>query len=69
MNTRSACTVLYEGDEIVLVGAAAAIHLEAKKILRRFAHSSRPYELKSDGTQRVVLRASHEAMTTFRRTN
>jgi hypothetical protein len=56
MNTRS-------------VGAAAAIHLEAKKILRRFAHSSRPYELKSDGTQRVVLRASHEAMTTFRRTN
>ncbi|MFQ5936424.1 MAG: hypothetical protein ACE5LB_08460 [Acidiferrobacterales bacterium] len=55
----SNCTIQYSGDRIILSGAVEVIHLEAEKILRRFAHSARPYEVKSDSSHRIVLAAAH----------
>ena len=52
-------TIHYEGDRIILSGAAPSIHVEAERILRRFAHSARPYEIKLNTLDRIVLGAIH----------
>ena len=49
------CRIRFTADGIILSGAAEAIHAEADKILRRFAYSGRPYEIKTDTSERVVL--------------
>ncbi len=60
MNIRkaTACTIRYAQDTIVLSGASQPIHLEAQRILRRFAHSARPYEVRIDTPERIVLAAA-----------
>lgn len=55
MNKASGCTIRFAADGIILTGATEAIHSEADKILRRFAFSGKPYEMKSDTPERVVL--------------
>ena len=39
------CSIKYETDTIELRGDVQAIHIEAGRILRRFASSLRPYDL------------------------
>jgi len=51
----SGCTIRFTAGGIVLSGAADAVHAEASKILRRFAFSGKPYEVKSDTPEQVVL--------------
>ncbi len=51
----SDCMIEYDGDRITLRGAADTIHLEAGKILRRFAHSGTPYAVKRDSAHGIVL--------------
>ncbi len=53
---KSDCTIEYDCDSIVLSGTPATVHLEADRILRRFAHSARPYEIKNDTPGCIVLR-------------
>ena len=55
INDDSKCTISYHSDLIVLSGDKQAIHNEADKILRRFAHSARPYQVQEDTADRVVL--------------
>jgi hypothetical protein len=52
-------TIHYDGDRIILSGTAQSIHVEAERILRRFANSARPYEIKVDTLDRIVLTAIH----------
>ncbi len=59
MRKESEYTIHYDGDRIILSGAAQSIHLEAERILRRFAHSARPYAIKVDTLERIVLAATH----------
>lgn len=59
MRKNANCTIKYYRDTIVLSGAMETIHMEAERILRRFAHSARPYEVKSDSADRIVLAAAH----------
>ncbi len=59
MRKASGLTIQYYRDMIVLSGAMDAIQLEAEKILRRFAYSAHPYQIKSDGADRIVLSATH----------
>lgn len=54
----TACTIRYAQDTIVLSGANEPIHLEAQRILRRFAHSARRYEVRMDTPKRIVLAAT-----------
>jgi hypothetical protein len=58
---KSDCTIAYDRGTIVLSGAPAAVHREGDRILRRFAHSARPYEIKNDTPGRIVLERLHEA--------
>lgn len=58
MRKASGFTIQYYRDMIVLSGAMDAIHLEAEKIVRRFAYSARPYQVKSDRIDRIVLAAT-----------
>ena len=51
------CSIKYETDTIELCGDVQAIHIEAGRILRRFANSLRPYEVETDTAERVVLMA------------
>ena len=55
----SDCTIRYRGNHIILSGPVAAIHMEAERILRRFAHSARPYQVKSERADCIVLAAAH----------
>jgi hypothetical protein len=55
----SDCTIRYQRDLIVLSGAADAVHVEATRILRRFANSARPYTIKAHTRDRIVLAATH----------
>lgn len=61
MFTRKAaeCTIQYVRDSIVLSGANESIRTEAQRILRRFAHSSRRYEVRIDRPGRIVLTTAH----------
>lgn len=49
------CKIKYETDTIELRGDVQAIHIEAGRILRRFANSLRPYEVETDTADRIVL--------------
>jgi hypothetical protein len=51
----SDCTIEYGAATIVLSGATHVVHREAEKILRRFAHSATPYEVKLDAPGRIIL--------------
>jgi hypothetical protein len=51
----SDCRIQYDGDTVVLCGAAEIVHLEADRILRRFAHSAKPYNMRLDTPEQVVL--------------
>ncbi|MFQ6021812.1 MAG: hypothetical protein ACE5NW_03745 [Acidiferrobacterales bacterium] len=51
----SNCTIRYDTDMIVLSGEMQTIHLEADKILRRFAYSAKPYEVQTATVDRIVL--------------
>ena len=51
------CSIKYESDTIELCGDVQAIHVEATRILRRFANSQRPYEVETDTAERIVLMA------------
>ena len=55
MRKNSEYTIRYYQDTIVLSGAVEAIHSEAERILRRFAYSAKPYEVKSDAPDRIIL--------------
>jgi hypothetical protein len=55
----SECTIRYRGNHIILSGSVDAVHMEAERILRRFAHSGRPYQVKSDRADCIVLAAAH----------
>ena len=59
MRKQADYTIRYDGDRIILSGAVDAIHLEAERIVRRFAHSARPYQIKLDRFDRIVLAAAH----------
>lgn len=59
MRKQAEYTIHYDGDRIILSGAAQLIHVEAERILRRFAHSARPYSIKVDTLDRIVLAAIH----------
>ncbi len=48
-------TVLYSSDMIVLRGANHIIAAQAQKILERFAHSARPFQLKTATPDAIVL--------------
>lgn len=50
-------TVTYNGEKIVLEGASDVIHLEAEKIVKRFAYSPNPYAVEADSEFRVILAA------------
>jgi hypothetical protein len=52
-------TVNYNGEKIVLEGASDAIHVEAEKIVRRFAYSPNPYAVETNSEFRVVLAAKN----------
>lgn len=52
---RSDYTITYSGAKIVLEGANEAIHLEAEKIIKRFAYSPNPYQIESNAEYCVVL--------------
>ena len=52
-------TVTYSADKIVLEGASEAIHLEAEKIVKRFAFSPNPYSIETDSKFCVVLTIKH----------
>lgn len=54
---RSDYTITYNGVKIVLEGSHEAIHLEAEKIIKRFAYSPNPYQIESDAEDCVVLTA------------
>lgn len=49
------CEVLYYPDQIVLRGSEKDVHLEASKILLRFASSARPYQVVEDKGNHMVL--------------
>ncbi len=53
------CTIHYRGNHIILSGSVAAIHMEAERILRRFAHSARPFQVKSNRVDCIVLAVAH----------
>lgn len=57
MRNYQECTIKYETDTIELCGDVQAIHVEASRILRRFANSLRPYEVETDTADRIVLMA------------
>lgn len=59
MRKQAGYTIHYDRDRIILSGTAPSIHVEAERILRRFAHSARPYEIKLDTLDRIVLTATH----------
>lgn len=48
-------TVLYSSDMIVLRGANHIITAQAQKILERFAHSARPFQVKTEMPDSIVL--------------
>lgn len=50
------CTIEYDRGRIVLIGAPAAVHHEAGRIIRRFARSGRPFEIEDKAYGRIVLR-------------
>ncbi len=47
----------YRGDEVILEGAAERVHAEARRILRRFAGTGRPFRVRRDTPTRIVLTA------------
>jgi hypothetical protein len=49
------CEVHYYPDQIVLKGAEKDVHLEANKILLRFACSARPFRVVEDQGDQMVL--------------
>ena len=49
------CVVKYYPDMIVIDGDSEAIHLEAEKLLRRFAASSRALQISEDTAEHIVL--------------
>ena len=51
----SDCTIERAAGLIVLSGATHVVYREADKILRRFARSATPYEVKLDVPGRVIL--------------
>lgn len=51
------CSIKYETNTIELCGDVQAIHIEASKILRRFANSLRPYQVETETAERIVLMA------------
>lgn len=53
----SSCTIQYDTDMIVLSGEMRVIHVEADRILRRFAYSAKPYDVQTDTADRIVLTA------------
>lgn len=59
MRKDAECTIRYRGSQIILSGSVPAIHMEAERILRRFAHSARPYQVKSERADCIVLAATH----------
>ena len=54
------CNIEYDRDAIVLSGRSDAVHVEAAKILRRFAHSGRPFQIQAETPERMVLRRIRE---------
>lgn len=55
MSKTRGCTIRFTSEGVVLSGAVKDIHDEAEKILRRFVYSGRPYAMKSDAPERIVL--------------
>ncbi len=49
------CTILYSADTIILRGANQKITAQAQKILERFAHSTRPFRVKTETPDLIVL--------------
>ncbi|MHC4088779.1 MAG: hypothetical protein ACYSVY_00600 [Planctomycetota bacterium] len=60
MGKAAGCTIRFTAEGIILSGAAEAIHAQAEKILRRCAYSGRPYKIKTDTSERVVLGRQQE---------
>jgi hypothetical protein len=54
------CEVKYLPDQIILTGDTQAIHLEADKIIKRFAHSTKPFRVVADAGHEIVLGTNAE---------
>ncbi len=52
---QTAFSISYQGDRVILCGAADAIHSEARRILNRFASSGRPLRIKNHGPDCIIL--------------